>query len=84
MQETKGNHRFPKDRRPNQSRPNQTHTHDKPAFQVDSQVTVRLDLWLAVELGDFILSHFPENPAIRAVGHQLQNIIPPEKSDASE
>ena len=40
------------------------------------QVNLVLDLDMAVLLGDFILDAHPVNPAILALGHQLQNIIP--------
>lgn len=42
------------------------------------EVNVTLDLDMAVALGDFILEQHPENPAIAALGHQLQNIMPPD------
>ena len=43
------------------------------------EVNLTLDLDMAVTLGDFILDHRPENPALAALGHQLQNIMPPEQ-----
>lgn len=43
------------------------------------EVTVTFDLDMAVALGDFILEKRPENPAIVALGHQLQNIMPPDQ-----
>lgn len=42
------------------------------------EVNLKLDLDLALALGDFILEHRPENTAILAMAHQLQNILPPE------
>jgi hypothetical protein len=51
----------------------------KSAFIVEPvQVKLILDLDMAIALGDYLLAQRPENPAIAALGHQLQNILPPE------
>ena len=39
-------------------------------------VELQLDVDMAEALGSFILVSRPQNPAIAALGHQLQNIIP--------
>jgi len=47
------------------------------------EVKLVLDLDMAIALGDFILEARPSNPAIVALGHQLQNIMPPDLSDSN-
>lgn len=58
-------------------------TFDKPkrtAFTlVPVEVKLCLDLDMAIALGDFILENRSDNPAIVALGYQLQNIFPPDK-----
>ena len=39
-------------------------------------VELQLDVDMAEALGSFILASRPSNPAIAALGHQLQNIVP--------
>lgn len=62
----------------------------KPAFQVDATVTVKLDVGMAVQLGQFIIESILErkeeaNPAFFAFAKQLTNIknsvIPPVKDE---
>lgn len=54
------------------------------AFQIAPvKVDVTFDLDMAVALGDFILEKRPDNPAIAALGHQLQNIMPPDQEQQS-
>lgn len=48
------------------------------AFQIDHVVNLKLDLDLALALGEHILSHQCANPAIVALGHQLLNLEPKE------
>jgi hypothetical protein len=52
-----------------------------PAFSIRHRVDLELDLDLALALGDHILSSQCSNPAIVALGHQLQNLEPFEKDD---
>ena len=57
----------------------------QPAFVMKPvDVDLKLDLDMAIALGDFILENHPGNPAILALGHQLQNIMPPETSSYSK
>lgn len=46
------------------------------AFAIEHLVKLNLDFDLALALGDHILSHQCTNPAIVALGHQLQNLEP--------
>lgn len=48
------------------------------------EVTLTLDLDMAVALGDFILDKHPDNPAIAALGYQLQNIMPPDDAEDTQ
>jgi len=48
-----------------------------PAFTIKHRVEVALDLNLALDIGDFLVSCKPNNPAIMAFGLQLQNLVPP-------
>lgn len=50
-----------------------------PAFSIRHRVDLELDLDLALALGDHILGSQCSNPAIVALGHQLQNLEPFEK-----
>jgi len=50
-----------------------------PAFSIRHRVDLELDLDLALALGDYILSGHCSNPAIVALGYQLQNLDPYEK-----
>jgi len=57
-----------------------TNTREKPkvpAFTIKHRVEVALDLNLALDIGDFLVSCKPDNPAIMAFGLQLQNLVPP-------
>lgn len=63
----------------NEGRVDRFHSTDeskkKTAFSVKPPlVRVELDLDLAIALGDHILKVRCENPAIVALGHQLQNL----------
>ena len=49
------------------------------SFEVDQRIHVKLDPELAVILGEVILDSNTTNPALRALGHQLNAILgPPE------
>lgn len=52
-----------------------------PAFSIRHRVDLELDFDLALALGDHILSSNCPNPAIVALGHQLQNLDPPVKEE---
>jgi len=52
-----------------------------PAFSIRHRVDLELDLDLALALGDYILNNQCPNPAIVALGHQLQNLEPFEKEE---
>ena len=46
----------------------------KTAFRINEYVHVELKYDLAQALGEFILAGHPDNPAIQALGHQLDNL----------
>jgi hypothetical protein len=52
-----------------------------PAFSIRHRVDLELDMDLALALGDHLLSSSCPNPALVALAHQLQNLLPPEKDD---
>jgi hypothetical protein len=60
-----------------------TNNKKAPAFSIRHRVDLELDLDFALALGDHILSNQCSNPAIVALGHQLQNLEPYEKDDQS-
>ena len=52
-----------------------------PAFAIRHRVDLELDIDLALALGDHLLSTKCPNPALVALAHQLQNLLPPEKEE---
>ena len=50
-----------------------------PAFTIRHRVDLSLDFELALALGDHLLSTSCSNPALVALAHQLQNLLPPDK-----
>jgi hypothetical protein len=52
-----------------------------PAFDIKARVLVDLDINLALELGDYIIDHKPDNPAIWALGCRLRDLVPLDKED---
>lgn len=52
-----------------------------PAFTIRHRVDLELDMDLALALGDHLLSTSCPNPALVALAHQLQNLLPPDKEE---
>lgn len=52
-----------------------------PAFTIRHRVDLELDMDLALALGDHLLSSSCPNPALVAMAHQLQNLLPPDKEE---
>jgi len=52
----------------------------KPQFTITvPRIVIEIEIPVALRLGDFIVEHSPPDKALMALGHQLQNISPPEK-----
>lgn len=47
-----------------------------PQFAIDAIVTIRLEVQLALRLGQFILDNQNGDKVLAALGHQLNNIVP--------
>lgn len=45
-------------------------------FAIEAIVTIRIEVQLALRLGQFILDHQNGDKVIAALGHQLNNIVP--------
>ena len=57
------------------NKPEQTISFDKPrSFTIDKRVQLMLDEDLALIVGDIIMASQPTNPAVQALGIQLQYI----------
>lgn len=52
-------------------------------FLVDTRVEVKIDVELAVALGQLILSTTTNNTALLALGHQLRSVNDKRKTDGS-
>lgn len=45
-------------------------------FAIEATVTIKLEVQLALRLGQFLLDHTQGDKVLEALGHQLNNIVP--------
>jgi len=65
---------------PTFARPDRMTNFPKPQFTIIvPRIVIEIEIPVALRLGDFIVENSPPDKALMALGHQLQNICPPEK-----